>query len=196
MTYFLLVGSSRKGSQSAKVGAYIAEHIRRRHDLYTLNMADIPLLSWEGGGQNDALSAWTPHRVALTAAHGVIIVTPEWNGMAPPAVKNFFLWCDRKDVGHKPALIVAVSATRGGSYPVAELRMSSYKNTRICYIPEHVIVHDAKDVMNSDTPASAEDAAIRHRIAYALGVLDAYAEAMTELRKDRRLFDDTFKFGM
>ena len=42
-------------------------------------------------------------------------------------------------MAHKPGLIVTVSAGLGGSYPVTELRISSHKNTRLCYIPDHVL---------------------------------------------------------
>ncbi len=45
-------------------------------------------------------------------------------------------------------LIVAVSSGAGGAYPVAELRMSSYKNSRICYIPEQIIIRDVENVLN------------------------------------------------
>jgi hypothetical protein len=42
-------------------------------------------------------------------------------------------------------LIIAVSGgAGGGAYPVAELRMSSYKNSRICYLPEHLIVRQRR----------------------------------------------------
>ena len=73
-------------------------------------------------------------------------MTPEWNGMATPAIKNFFLYFSSSVLFHKPALIVTVSAGHGGAYPVIELRSSGYKNTKLCYIPEHVIIREAANV--------------------------------------------------
>ena len=57
---------------------------------------------------------------------------------------------NRFQLGHKPALIVTVSSADGGAYPVAELRMSSYKNNRICYLPEHVILRNVERILNDD----------------------------------------------
>jgi len=51
----------------------------------------------------------------------------------------------RFELGHKPALIVAVSSGDGGAYPVSELRMSSYKNNRLCYIPEQVALKSMRE---------------------------------------------------
>src|SRR5690606_27158588 len=80
--------------------------------------------------------SWGPIRKKLQNSDGIIIVSPEWAGMAPPGLKNFLLFCGNQDVGHKPALIVTVSSSMGGAYPNSELRMSGYKNNRICYIPD------------------------------------------------------------
>ena len=84
--------------------------------------------------------------------------------MATPGVKNFLLNCTADEVGHKPALIVTVSATRGGSYPVAELRMSGYKNNRLTWLPEHVIVQHVEQNLNAPdgtADLAKEDAIIR-----------------------------------
>jgi NAD(P)H-dependent FMN reductase len=201
MNYFVLVGSDRERSQSAKVAAYISDllYVRTGTAPHVLNLSQTILPPWDADRlrhDNAAASTWAPNRDALAAASGVVIVTPEWNGMVPPGVKNFFLWCSTNEVAHKPALIVAVSATFGGSYPVAELRMSSYKNNRICYIPEHVIVRRVRDVLNGEQPVSEDDARIRRRIQFALATLEAYANAMKDLRSDQRVFHEEFRYGM
>ena len=69
---------------------------------------------------------------------------------------------------HEPGLIVTVSAGAGGSYPVTELRISSYKNTRLCYIPDHVIVRNVGQMLHGDQPAEEHDQALRGRITYSL----------------------------
>ena len=72
----------------------------------------------------------------LASSDAFIVISPEWHGMAPAGLKNFFLMWGKGELAHKPALIITVSSGDGGSYPVAELRMSSYKNNRICFLPE------------------------------------------------------------
>ena len=204
MTFFIVAGSSRPRSQSAKVAAYVSRVIERRslqHRVHLLNLADSHLPPGHDKTAAGKLESpepweiWTTHAAALREAEAVVIVAPEWGGMAPPALKNFFLLCDQ-ELCHKPALLVAVSATRGGSYPIAELRTSSYKNTRICYIPEHVIVHGVRDVLNAEEPASPADDYVRRRCDFALGVLEVYGEALATARTDNRLFHPDFKYGM
>jgi len=104
----------------------------------------------------------------------------------------------RFDVGHKPAMIVAVSSADGGSYPVAELRMSSYKNNRILYIPEHVIVRNVESVLNENPADNNEgaDSYFRERISWSLDVLLAYAGALKPVRKSGITLNAKFGNGM
>ena len=128
-----------------------------------------------------------------------MIVTPEWGGMATPGVKNFLLNCTAGEIGHKPALIVTASATRGGSYPVAELRMSGYKNNRLAWIPEHVIVHHVRENFNLPDGApelSKEDTLLRARLRYALKILEQYGRALAHVRASGVIDHQTFKSGM
>ena len=75
--------------------------------------------------------------------------------MVPAALKNFFLLY-RAELVDKLGLIVSVSTGAGGAYPGAELRMSSYKNTHLWYIPEHVIVRGVRDLFNDFERSTSE----------------------------------------
>jgi hypothetical protein len=119
--------------------------------------------------------------------------------MATPGVKNFLLNCTATEIGHKPGLIITVSASRGGSYPVAELRMSGTKNNRLCWIPEHVIIHHAEQNLNSpdNSPElGKEDAMQRQRLRYALKVLAEYGQALKQVRASGVIDHKTFRSGM
>ena len=77
--------------------------------------------------------------------------------MAPAAIKNFFLCVGMPELAHKPALACAVSAGEGGAYVIAELRMSSYKNNRVCWLPEHLIARSVKAICNDDATLNDTD---------------------------------------
>ena len=113
-------------------------------------------------------------------------------------LKNFFLLFGQNELGHKPALIISVSAGDGGAYPVAELRMSSYKNNRLCYIPEHVIVRHVEKVLNDDEKENdaRSDGYYRQRITWALSILKQYADALKNVRLSGATETDKFKNGM
>ena len=95
-------------------------------------------------------------------------------------------------------LFFAVSSADGGSYPVAELRMSSYKNNRILYIPEHIIVRNVESVLNENPADNDEspDNYFRERINWSLDVLLAYAEALKPVRESGVTLNSKFGNGM
>ena len=202
MKYFILSGSHRREAQSLKVANYLrsvllAEHAGAQVHLFSLAGNPLPLWDETSGGAPDEL--WDPISAELKSADALIVVTPEWSGMATPGVKNFLLNCTATEVGHKPALIVTVSASRGGSYPVAELRMSGYKNNRLCWLPEHVIVQHVEHNLNAadgTADLAKEDATIRLRARYALRLLTEYAKALVLVRGSGVIDHQTFKSGM
>lgn len=202
MKFFVLSGSHRAEAQSLKVARYVEKVLTTEHPgadvaFYSLSGNPLPLWDETTGGAPDEL--WNPISEKLTAADALVVVTPEWSGMVTPGVKNFLLNCTAAEIGHKPGLIVTVSATRGGSYPVAELRMSSYKNNRLCWIPEHVIVHHAEANLNSPDGSpdiSKEDALTRARLRYALKVLAEYGKALQGVRASGTIDHKTFRSGM
>ena len=202
MKFFILSGSHRAEAQSLKVANYVKSVLLREHagaevHLYSLGGNPLPLWDEASGGAPDAL--WVPISAELKAADALVIISPEWSGMATPGVKNFLLNCTADEIGHKPALIVTVSASRGGSYPVAELRMSGYKNNRLAWIPEHVIVQHVGNNLNAPDGAadiSKEDALIRQRLRYALRLLEEYGKALRQVRASGVIDHKTFKSGM
>ena len=203
MKISIISGSHRNPSQSEKVARHIEKTLQQEHGvetwLYTLADNPLPLWDqslWENNPEWDQRLA--PIREQLTSSDGFVIVSPEWHGQVPAGLKNFFLLFNRFELGHKPAMIVAVSSADGGSYPVAELRMSSYKNNRICYIPEHVIVRNVEKVLNDKVEDNNQEADgyFRERISWSLGILKAYAEVMKPMRESVQVHHDKFGNGM
>ena len=203
MKITIISGSHRNPSQSEKVARYIEKILQQEHglDTWLYALADNPLPLWDQSLWEDN-PEWNerlaPIREQLTSSDGFVIVSPEWHGQAPAGLKNFFLLFNRFELGHKPAMIVAVSSADGGSYPVAELRMSSYKNNRICYIPEQVIVRNVEKVLNDKAEDNDQeaDAYFRERIRWSLGILKAYAGAMKPMRDSAQVHHDKFGNGM
>jgi len=202
MKFFILSGSHRIEAQSLKVATYLRSVLTREHlgaetYLYSLSGNPLPLWDEASGGAPDAL--WEPISAELKAAEALVVISPEWGGMATPGVKNFLLNCSPDEVGHKPALIVTVSASRGGSYPVAELRMSGYKNNRIAWLPEHVILQHIGDSLNAPdgtTGLSKEDTTVRARLRYALRLLEEYGQALRSVRASGVIDHQTYRNGM
>ncbi|WP_457666946.1 NADPH-dependent FMN reductase [Thiolapillus sp.] len=204
MKITIISGSHRHKSQSRKVADHIQatlleEKLCDEAEIFSLEGNPLPLWDqgiWEGEEKWEKLL--TPLRRTLQESDAFVVIAPEWHGQVPAGLKNFFLIAGRNEVGHKPALIVTVSSADGGAYPVAELRMSSYKNNRICYIPEQVIIRNVESVLNAipeDNNADA-DSYFRERILWSLQVLKAYADALKPVRESGITSNNSFGFGM
>lgn len=197
MQIAIIAGSQRKPSESTKIAKFVSNILQENHHIQSpvLDLSELHLPLWnEGVWNGDEMwgQIWEPIAQTLNQSDAIIAISPEWNGMASPAIKNFFLLCEADEIAHKPGLIISVSSGAGGAYPVAELRMSSYKNTRICWIPEHLILRNIK-VNSLD---SQESESIRKRMYYAINLLVNYAIALKPLRDNNVVNHEEFSYGM
>lgn len=201
MKIAVISGSHRKNSESLRVAEYVSGRIAQTGAAETqiISLSGNPLPLWDEGtwaGDPRWKELWGPVSSKLKEADGLVVISPEWGGMVPAGLKNLFLLCGAGEVAHKAGLIVAVSSGIGGSYPVAELRASSYKNSRICYIPDHVIVRQSEQMLKGDTPQSPHDESIRKIIDYSVKVLIEYTKALKGIRESGVLDYKSFPFGM
>jgi hypothetical protein len=81
---------------------------------------------------------------------------------------------------------------------VAELRMSSYKNNRIYYIPEQIIIRNVESVLNENANQNNTDADhyFRERIYFSLSILKEYAKALNQVRASGLTYNADYKNGM
>lgn len=193
----IVAGSSRSNSQTSKVARFIRQTLINQHQLSAdqvsvIDLGSYPLPLWPAEDEGP----WGMFEKQLAKADAVVILAPEWHGMACPAIKNFFLYATKAQLAHKPALLGGISSGIGGAYPISELRASSYKNCRLCYIPEHLIVRKVEQVMNMPEPVSEDDSRIRARMAYSLDILLRYAHALKPLRDEIDMSNPDFANGM
>ncbi len=199
----IICGSHRKDSQSLKVAKYIEKSFKNllNKPSYLLDLGENPIPLWDESiwqGNPDWKKIWDPISAELEGCNAFVFVVPDWSGMAPAGVKNFFLMCGGASgvLAHKPSLLVGVSSSRGGSYPIAELRMSSYKNTRVCHIPEHLIIRDVEQMFLDEVASDEDEKYIRGRVDYSLKVLEKYAEGLDVVRNSGVLDAKNYPFGM
>jgi len=204
MKISIISGSHRNPSQSEKIGRYIEKVFQSEKNnvepfLYTL--ADNPLPLWDQSvwesdeGWDERLA---PLKEQFSESDAFVIITPEWHGQVPAGLKNLFLLFSRFEFGHKPALIVSISSGAGGSYPVAELRMSSYKNNRLCYIPEQLIIREVENVFN-EKPEDNDDRSdpyYKERLSWCLDILMGYGKALKSMRSETEVHHEKFGNGL
>ena len=107
-------------------------------------------------------------------------------------------WPASGELAHKPALACAISAGDGGAYVISELRMSGYKNNRLCWIPEHLIARRVNEICN---PEDHKNNLERHRTfegraKYTLGLLISYGNSLKDIRSSGIIDHEAFPNGM
>ena len=204
MKISIISGSHRNPSQSEKIGRYVETLLKNEFtdiDPFLYLLADNPLPLWDQSvweSNEEWIERLAPLKEQFSNSDAFVIISPEWHGQVPSGLKNLFLLFNRFELGHKPAFIISVSSGSGGTYPISELRMSSYKNNRLCYIPEHLIIREVENVFNEHAKDNNEksDAYYKERLKWALKILQGYGEALKSMRDKVEIHNDKFSNGM
>ncbi len=132
----VIPGSLRTGSLNARLAATVAyEFAQAGAEVTRISLADFPLPIYDGDLQTKSgvpKNAVNLKRM-MSAHHGVLIVTPEYNSSVPPLVKNTIDWVSRVQDVHETrgqvfrerafAIAAASESRLGGARSLAALRL-------------------------------------------------------------------------
>ncbi|MDW1822989.1 NAD(P)H-dependent oxidoreductase [Vibrio sp. Vb1018] len=197
MKLTIVSGSQRANSQSLNVARFLKQHGLQEFDqVEILDLHELNLPFWnEGVWQGiQEWDVWTPIAQKLQESNAFVFITPEWHGMATPALKNFLLLTTANELAHKPALLVSVSVSINGVYPISELRMTGSKNNHVCFLPDHLIVRNSDKLIDQD--ANSDDSDFVARTQYTLKLLSCYASALAPVHQDMLPLGKPFTYGM
>ncbi|AZQ11732.1 NADPH-dependent FMN reductase [Shewanella khirikhana] len=194
MKLSIINGSQRKGSQSGRVAEFIKTQRHSFSDVEVIELADYSLPFWDGDSRESKGEDWAIIEAKLSASDAYVLITPEWSGMATPMLKQLLMNASVPVTGHKPALLVSVSSSVNGVFPLAELMVSGNKNNKMVFIPANVIVRNVEEMLHpvEGSALSSRDSAIRERITESVSLLGRYAELLKPLQSYR----DPFIYGM
>lgn len=199
LNLLVIAGSGRPGSQSLRIARLIEGELAARGaatELFDVHASRLGL--WESEASADELGHLAVLRARAERADALVVVSPEWAGMVPPALKNALLHLTGGQIAHKPVLLVGVSSGRSGTYPIAELRGFAFKNSQALVIPHHVILRGVEGLF-SDGLLTSHDEASRElgaRLDAAIAELLIYAEALGPARARLLELRSRFRNGM
>ncbi|MBC8953632.1 NADPH-dependent FMN reductase [Xenorhabdus sp. PB62.4] len=198
MKLTIISGSQRPDSRSQRVARYL-QKLSSEHgftEIQNLDLSNVELPLHDGFTTDISAEShpWQAIARHLRDSEVFIFVTPEWHGMATPALKNFLLHCSLAELGHKPALLASVSGGVNGVYPLCELRMTGFKNNHVCFLPDHLIFRQGENLISNDLTCS--DVAFESRANYTLKLLKSYAKALKQVREDIGKESKNYQYGM
>ena len=132
----VIPGSLRTGSLNVRLAATAAhEFAQAGAEITRISLADFPLPIYDGDlqGKSGVPKNAVNLKRMMSAHHGVLIVTPEYNSSVPPLVKNIIDWVSRVQdpqesrgqvFRERPFAIASASEGRlGGTRALAALRL-------------------------------------------------------------------------
>ncbi len=185
MNYLIVSGSARPNGQSLRIASWLERQFPDQDETVVLDLSEayIPWDTsalWDKDGEDT--HQFAPTRHYLEWCDALIIVSPEWHGMAPGKVISFFQAASEgRLIAHKPGLIVCESDARGGAFPEAMIRGFTAKNSRINWIPEHLLIRFNHD-MFLENPVR-DDEYIQKRARYCVDLLRHYTETLAPARQ-------------
>lgn len=195
MNICIISGSSRQKSASLSVSLYVKKQLQalpQDIEVSVFDLAEHDLPMWT---ETTDVSQFSALKAQLEQADGFVFVVPEWHGMAPPTVKNLFFLFNGV-FRHKPAYLVGVSSGTGGRYPLPEMRMSTYKNSFINYLPVNAVIDRVNKVISEQGEYIAETEFVSNRIDEGVKLLAEYARAFGSIRSSDIVMEKRFPNGV
>lgn len=138
----MVVGTNRPGSRARAVSKHVEEIYRELGvQLTIVDLADLPTEIFNTSSYDEAPASFARFQQAITAAHGLVIVTPEYNGSVPGILKYFIDMLEFPvSFEHRPVCFVGVAKGMWGALrPVEQLQLIfGYRNGYI--YPERVFM--------------------------------------------------------
>ena len=145
-------------------------------ELTVFDIADVPLYNGdvEAAGEPAAVQQF---KAAIRAAHGVLIVTPEYNHGVPGVTKNAVDWASRPPrdapLGAKPVGIIGASpGMTGSARGQSQLRQAFEFTNSYCMPQPEVLVFRAHEKF--DAEGRLTDEPTRQHLAAYLVALEAW----------------------
>jgi len=169
----LIVGTNRPGSNTRKVARHVEEiYAELKVPLRVLDLAQLPPEIYSPASYAEKPEAFRPFADAVLQSAGLVVVTPEYNGSFPGALKYFIDMLKFPESFQKrPVCFVGLAAGVWGALrPVEQLQqVFAYRNAHV--YPERVFLPRIGDTL--DAAGRLKDAQLLQRLkAQAEGFVD------------------------
>lgn len=159
----IISGTNRRASNSRRVANHLAGiYSKLKVPVTVLDLAEIPSACFNPDCYDDIPVEAKPFTDAIMSASGLHIVTPEYNGGAPGALKWFIdlLPFPIAFEGRAVAFVGVASGEWGGLRPVEQLQqIFGYRNAN--QYPKRVFIRELEEKLDDNGGLKDEDIAKR-----------------------------------
>lgn len=198
MKVAIVAGSNRTNSETARVARFLKARVEAVSTLEPV-LIDLHEIPFSVNPDDNYFGKQEPNFKKISdiieGSDALILISPEWSGTVSPILKALLIFIG-VPASYKPALLVGVSAGRGGAFPINELKASGNKNNFIAFLPEYLIFRDVNNLLKKDPAESKDDIYIRARSDYAIGLLEEFAKALRTVRQSGAINLKKYPYGM
>ena len=178
----LIVGTNRPASRSRRIATHVEEIYRELGvPLRVLDLAELPPEVFAPSAYATRPAAFAPFADAVLQSHGLIIVTPEYNGGVPGVLKYFIDLLEfPASFQHRPVCFVGLAAGVWGALRSVEhlQQIFGYRNAFV--FPERVFLPRITELL--DEAGRLKDPALVARLqAQAAGFVD-FVERLKQIQ--------------
>lgn len=145
----IVAGTDRPGSNSLKVAKFVETLYRAQNiPAQVMDLMEIKPADCDGGAYfQGARASLKPFVERITAAEGVVMVVPEYNGSFPGVLKLFIdYWKYPETFEYRPFAFIGLGGRFGALRPVEHLQgVLSYRNGYL--FPNRVFITNIKDAL-------------------------------------------------
>lgn len=178
----LIIGTNRPGSNTRKVAAQIEEFYRElKAPLHVLDLMKLPPEIFAPNSYAEKPKSFQPFADAVLQSAGIHVVTPEYNGSLPGALKYFIdMLKFPESFDQKPVCFTGLSAgVWGGLRPVEHLQqIFGYRNAHI--FPVRVFLPQVHNLL--DASGKIKDAELVQRLRAQADGFAAFAEKLKDVK--------------
>lgn len=140
----IVSGSNRSGSNTHKVALQIQEIYRQLNsEVRLINLQDLPIEAFHPDAYRDKPDSVASLTDQVLSASGLVIVTPEYNGSMPGALKYFIdLWPYPDAFENRPVCFVGISAGGSGAVRPVEHLQGIFSYRYAAQLPRRVFISD------------------------------------------------------
>lgn len=141
---YIISGTNRQGSRTLKISGLIQKmYLDQDEKVEIIDLAKVPLQVLAGSHYGAELPPEIKELVTkITAAEGLIMVIPEYNGSMPGALKYFMdFWKFPETFEFRPVCFIGLGGRFGGLRPVEHLQqVFGYRNGFV--FPQRIFLQD------------------------------------------------------
>lgn len=178
----ILVGTNRPGSNAGRIARLVfEEYVRLGTPAQVLSLADLPPDLFDPRSYAEKPASFAPFQQRVSAASGLHVIVPEYNGSFPGVLKYFIdMLKFPESFERRPVAFLGEAAGMWGAFRAVEQIQLIFGYRNALLLPERVWIAGVNQKLTED--GAWKDADLAGRVADQCAKFAAFVEAVRTVR--------------